>query len=568
MRVWGDAAGASGLAYYGSAAIQVWNNSLLVTSEDGEFLRQIQLSNDGRVIEAENLYLQEQFGKLRDVCVSPNGTVFVITGNAQLGEGALDNVIWLTGVPDTTVGDESTLQLRTVAEGLDTPWEVIWGPDDWLWITERRGVVSRIDPVSSEQQVLLDISEEVFEFAGSGMLGMVLHPEFTISPYVYVVYTYNVNPDAPEEETYERLERYRYDPTFNTLVDPVVLIDSIEANIYHDGSRLLVMPDQTLLMSTGDAANRSLPQDHSSINGKMLRINLDGTIPTDNPWADAPWPSSLIWSTGHRNPQGLTIGPDNRIYSYEHGDDADDELNIIYKARNYGYPFAHGFCDDTINFVFDPTERVFCGDSNVVEPILRWTPTLGVCGMIYYDHDNIPEWKGSLLLTTLGIKKPVLPLYANTLIQIKLGPDGESVEFEKTYFTQRFGRLRAICTSPDGRVFIASSNEDTRGEPRPGGDRIIEVHGLGDSNVPVSDDRPEPISVIPHPVLVGAGIDLGETFKRSTVIVSDITGATVRSEAFTGGRRLQFVRGDLPSGTYYIKVTDAEKSKHIQIVVK
>ena len=558
----------SGLAYYGSATIRRWNNSLLATSRDGQFLQQIQLSNDGLVIEAENLFLKDEFGRLSDVCVSAGGVVYIVTGNTEPGMDPSDRLIRINGAPDTSKGDQSTLRVRTVAEGLDTPWEVLWGPDNWLWITERRGVISRINPVSGEKRQLLDISEKVFEFAGSGMLGMTLHPEFSTSPYLYVVYTYNALPDAPGENTLERLERYRYDAASNSLIDPLVLIDSIEANIYHDGSRLLVLPDNTLLMATGDAANRSLPQDPGSLNGKMLRINLDGSIPADNPWAAAEWPSSLIWSTGHRNPQGLTLGPDNRIYSSEHGDDADDELNILYKGRNFGYPFVHGFCDDTVNYLFDPNERVFCGDSNVVEPIRSWTPTLGVCGLAYYDHDNIPEWKGSLLLATLGIKKPVLPLYANTLIQIKLAPDGETIEYEKTYFTQQFGRLRAVCTSPDGRVFLASSNEDTRGEPRPGGDRIIEITGIGDSNVTPPTDPQEELVVIPHPVLVGAVIDLGTIYERGTVEITDIIGAVVRSETFDGGNRWQFVRGDLSPGVYFVRVDDGKQSTQAKVVVQ
>lgn len=568
LRFWEGGGAISGLAYYGSAAIRIWNNSLLATSDDGELLRQIKLSNDGRVIEAESDYLAGAFGKLQDVCVTEKGTAYVVTGNTEPGKEPQDRLIRITSAPDTTIGDESGLRLRTVVEGLDTPWEVLWGPDNWLWLTERRGVISRVNPVSGERRELLDISERVFEFEGSGMLGMVLHPEFTVTPYLYVVYTYNVNPEVPGELTYERLERYRYNVQEGTLTDPLVMIDSIDANIYHDGSRLLIMPDGTLLMSTGDAANRSLPQDHHSINGKMLRINLDGTIPPDNPWADAPWPSSLIWSTGHRNPQGLTIGPDNRIYSSEHGDDADDELNIIYKARNYGYPFVHGFCDDTVNYLFDPNERMFCVDSNVVEPLRVWTPTLGVCGMIYYDHDNIPEWKGSLLMVTLGIKKPVLPVYANTLIQMKLGEDGETIEYAKTYFTQQFGRLRAICTSPDGRVFIASSNEDTRGEPRPGGDRIIEVRGLGDSNVPGNVEDADGVLVVPNPVATDAVVDFGEYFGSGTVEVLDVTGAKVLSEPFGGGERWQLVRNNLPSGLYFVSITDGKKSKQVKVLLR
>lgn len=553
MREWREGLEVSGAAWYGASAIPLWHNSLLVTGDESGDLLQVRLEADGRLIETENRYLDGTFGRLGSVAVSRDGAAFVTTSNALPGGERVDRLIRIVAVPDVTLGDESTLEVRTVAEHLDTPWEVVWGPDEWLWITERAGRISRIDPKTGEKRLLLDLGDDVFEFAGSGMLSMALHPDFGVTPWVYVVYTYRVNPEGSDLMMFERLERYEYDAVQEQLINPVVLIDSIEANIYHDGSRLLVLPDNTLMMTTGDAANRALPQDHMSLNGKVLRIGLDGSIPEDNPWAGAPWPANILWSTGHRNAQGLARSPDGTIYSSEHGDDTDDEMNIILKGRNYGYPEVHGYCDDTVFFRYTPEESRFCVDSNVVEPIRSWTPTLGVCGLAHYAHDTIREWTNSLLMVTLGIKKPVLPLYANALIQMQLSPDGQRIVEEKHYFLQRFGRLRAICVAPDGRVFIASSNEDTRGEPRPGGDRIVEIRPkVPDSSIPT-----EPIAfsrnIVPQPVLEEGTVHFGETAGEGTLLLLDVTGRIIRREAFAGGDRWLFRRNGLASGVYYLR---------------
>ena len=567
MREWRDGAAPGGIAYYGSSTIPLWHNSLLVTSRERGDLVQVKLTPDGGLVETENRYLDSAYGHLGDLCVSHDGRAFIVTAN---GRGS-ERLIEVGGEADSTLGDETALELRTVADGLDTPWEVVWGPDDYLWITERAGYISRIHPETGEQSTLLNINDKVHEFAGSGMLGMVLHPDFDESPWLYVVYTYLANPGTSDITMFERLERYTYDPVEDTLVDPYVLVDSVVATIYHDGSRLLILPDRTILMATGDAADRSLPQDHGSLNGKMLRMNLDGTAPADNPWADAPYPGNILWSTGHRNPQGLTRAPDGTIYSSEHGDDSDDELNLLAPGRNFGYPDVHGYCDDTVFLRYEPEESIFCSDSNVIEPMRAWTPTLGVCGLAYYDHDTIPAWKNSLLLVTLGIKKPVLPLYANALIQLKLSPDGREIVEEKHYFAQKFGRLRAVCVAPDGRVFIASSNEDTRGEPRPGGDRIVEIRPKKVAPVPPVGTDPL-FSVVPQPVRDVALVRFENQFGPGTITTHDVTGRTIRREEFEGGDRFLFRRADLPSGVYIVRVrstiNDEERSFTVRVIAE
>lgn len=313
--------------------------------------------------------------------------------------------------------------------GLDHPWEILWGPDNFIWMTERDGRISRVNPANGMVQPLLTIAE-VAAMGEGGLLGMALHPNFATTPQVFVVYNYN-NPNGNYRE---KVMRYTY--TGSSLQNPVTLLDNIAAAGIHNGSRLLFGPDLKLYVSTGDASNQSLPQNTSSTNGKILRINPDGSIPADNPIAGNPY-----WSSGHRNAQGLVFA-NNRLYSSEHGPNSDDELNIIEKGRNYGWPAVNGFCDEN-------NEQSFCSANNVKEPVKAWTPTLAVCGLDYYNSNTIPKWKNSLLLVALKNA---------TLYQLKLDSSGTGIVETNEFFANKYGRLRDLCISPDGKVYISTSN--------------------------------------------------------------------------------------------------------------
>jgi aldose sugar dehydrogenase len=329
------------------------------------------------------------------------------------------------------------VKTRVLAENLRYPWEILWGPDDMIWMTERDGKVSRVNPTTGQVQLLLDIAE-VRSSGEGGLLGMVLHPQFQSNPFVYLAYDY----DQPGAGYREKVVRYEYNG--QTLINSTILLDNISAAGIHNGCRLLITPDLKLFITTGDASNQSLPQNNNALNGKTIRINLDGSIPSDNPF-----PNNAAWSTGHRNAQGLVFA-NNLLYSSEHGASSDDEINIIEKGRNYGWPNVEGLCNES-------GERTFCNTNNVKEPIYTWTPTEAVCGLDYYDKDAIPQWKNSLLLCTLKGSK---------LIQLKLSADKKSITSGAEFLDGSFGRLRDICVSPDGKVYICTSN---------GSDRIIEI---------------------------------------------------------------------------------------------
>lgn len=325
-----------------------------------------------------------------------------------------------------------------IIQGLNYPWEILWGPDNFIWMTERGGKISRVNPSTGTVSLLHTITEVVSNGEG-GLLGMILHPNFSTTPHVFVAYNYN---NAGNYR--EKVVRFTY--TGSSLINPITIIDNIAASSIHNGCRLLITTDPKLFITTGDASNQSLPQNTLSINGKILRLNLDGSIPSDNPVAGNPY-----WSYGHRNAQGLVFA-NNIMYSSEHGPSNDDEINIIEKGRNYGWPTVQGYCDLS-------SEIAFCSVNSVKEPIKAWTPTAAVCGLDYYNNNLIPQWKNSLLMVALKNAR---------LYQMKLDASNTGISETNEYFTNKYGRMRDICISPAGRVYICTSNGGNS-------DRIIEV---------------------------------------------------------------------------------------------
>ncbi|QQL48634.1 PQQ-dependent sugar dehydrogenase [Mucilaginibacter ginkgonis] len=332
---------------------------------------------------------------------------------------------------------DAQINARVLTEQLVFPWEILWGPDSKLWITERGGKISKVDPSTGQISPLLTISEVVSQGEG-GLLGMVLHPDFASTPQVFVAYDYLNNGVYTE-----KIVRFTY--TGSALTSPIVLLDGISAANNHNGCRLAISPDKKLYITTGDATNSSRSQDKTNLSGKILRINLDGSIPSDNPT-----PGSPVWTFGHRNPQGLVfVG--NTLYSSEHGNTTDDEINVIQKGRNYGWPNVEGACNTT-------AELGFCPINNVAEPIYSWTPTIAPSGIDYYGSDAIPQWKNSLLLAVLKDTE---------LLQLKLSGAGDKIESVNTYYKTTYGRMRDVAVSPDGKVYVITSNGSA--------DKIIEL---------------------------------------------------------------------------------------------
>ena len=339
------------------------------------------------------------------------------------------------------------LRVETVVARLDTPWDLAWGPDNFIWVTERPGTISRVNPRTG---ALTQVGQvDVVERSESGLMGLAFHPDFPGTPYVYVAHSY-----SSLGRIRNRLVRMRFDGT--TLGDFVVLMDGMPGAGNHNGSRLAVGPDRMLYMTTGDAGRADRAQDLGSVAGKVLRFRLDGRRPPTNPF------DSFVYSYGHRNPQGIVFHPQTGdLYIAEHGPSTNDEVNRVTIGGNYGWPEVQGFCDGD-----QSGEEAFCRANDVVEPVTAWTPTVGVSGADFYDSDLIPGWRGNLLVTSLA---------GRTLFRLVLSEDGSEVIEREALFRNEFGRLRDVLVGPDGAVYLATSNHDGRGNAAPNDDRILRI---------------------------------------------------------------------------------------------
>jgi glucose/arabinose dehydrogenase/mono/diheme cytochrome c family protein len=356
----------------------------------------------------------------------------------------------------------------TIASNLDIPWEITWGPDNKIWITEQKGIISRVDPKTGAKEVILQLTD-VLHYRTAGLLGLALHSDWKKYPYVYLNYNFKRN-----DKSFSRLVRYTFQK--DTLLSPKIILE-VDANNGHSGSRI-VFHDNHLFWATGDALSMTNSQDINSPNGKILRFNPDGSIPEDNPVKGNPY-----WAMGFRNIQGMTFSPTGQLYISEHGDANDDEISLITKGRNYGWPVVQGFAESE-------GEKSFKQANNTVDPMKAWTPTIGPAGIEYYNSNKIPAWKNSLLLVTLK---------GRSLRILKLSADGKKILEERTLFENQYGRIRDLCISPSGDVYISTSNRDwnpSPGFPIPKDDRIIRISGFNEetqknSNPVISQTSPE-----------------------------------------------------------------------------
>ncbi len=325
----------------------------------------------------------------------------------------------------------TTVQVDTLITGIDIPWEIIYTPDGYIWMTERKGVVSRINIATGVREILLDITTTVTQQAESGLLGMALHPNFENVPEVFLAYTY-----TPVSSIKEKIVKYTFNGT--ALINEVVLLDDIIGNGTHNGCRLLFLSDNTLLATTGDVQNPNLAQNLTSHNGKILRLNTDGSIPIDNPIL-----GSYVYAFGFRNTQGLATLPNNTIIMSEHGASTEDEIQLLIPNRNYGWPNVEGYCNTT-------TEITFCNANNVVEPLKTYTPTIAPSDMVFYTNNSFPEWDSCVLMTVLKDKE---------LRAYKMNNGFTSILSDDVYFENVFGRLRVIAIGANKEIYLATNGQ-------------------------------------------------------------------------------------------------------------
>lgn len=411
--------------------------------------------------------------------------------------------------------------------GIDIPWELVWGPDDHLWATSRQGEVWRIDPATGAYDVVLSMDVMNGGFGEPGLLGMAFHPDFASGTQeVFLVYCVGSSWNGEE-----RLAKFTWDGA--ALTNEEVLL-TLEAGGIHNGSRLLFLPDGTLLMSAGDVGSSSLAQSMNSNQGKILRLNADGSIPADNPIA-----GSYVFTFGNRNVQGLAVREDGMIFASEHGQNQDDELNLVLPGRNYGWPNVEGACNTT-------AEQNFCDANDVMEPLKAWTPCVAVNGMEFYEHEAIPAWNGKLLLSVLG----GLGGAYERLSVLDIAADG-TVLSEEQFFSSFNQRIRDVAINPyTGSVYVAFNGPSYPGS----GPNVIKefrndafASSVGETAAPVSLD------VFPNPAVDEVSIAVPAGAAPARVRVYNSLGICVgdwREQA--PGSRLTLSCGDWASGTYIV----------------
>ena len=322
-------------------------------------------------------------------------------------------------------------KVETVARTLEYPWALSFSTQGGLYFTGRGGKFSRFDPKSGAVSAITGLPAPRAE-GEAGTLGMALDPGFAENGRVYICYsTEDANGGAAN-----RLSRFKL--VSQQLTAEMVLFDDMPGARYHNGCRVIIAPDgEHLFFSMGDAGKAGGAQDLNYRGGKIFRLNLDGSVPADNPFK-----GSAVWSLGHRNPQGLRFRPTeipggtDELWSTEHGPDTQDELNLIVKGGNYGWPSCRGTdkCPGIENYQAAKAEF----DHN---------DTVATSDLIFYDGKAFPQWKDSILFVTLKTGR----LYRITL-------DGDTVAKSEILIENKYGRLRSIAEGPDGAIYISTDN--------------------------------------------------------------------------------------------------------------
>ncbi len=349
------------------------------------------------------------------------------------------------GELETSSQTNSSFKVEKVVGGLQVPWSIVWAPDGRMIFTERVGRIRVFENGSLKPQPLF-VVPDVEPTGESGLMSVVLHPQFATNHLLYLSYAY------AGAGIRVRVVRYREAP--EGFVDRKVIIEDIPAAQFHAGCRLRFGPDGKLYITTGDATQRELAQRLDSLAGKTLRLNDDGSVPNDNPFIAQANARPEIWSYGHRNSQGMDWQPgSNLMFQTEHGPSGfdgpggGDEVNIVERGKNYGWPLIH-----------HKESR-----AGLESPLLEYTPACAPASGMFYRGSAFPQFKGNFFFGCLRGER---------LIRVTL--DGRRVLSQEDLIT-KYGRIRDVAEGPDGFLYFSTSNRDGRGTPTTDDDRILRL---------------------------------------------------------------------------------------------
>lgn len=316
-----------------------------------------------------------------------------------------------------------------------------------MFITERPGRVRVVERGQLHPKPLATIPD--VEHSGEiGLMGLALHPHFAANHLLYVSYGYR----GPGGYSV-RVVQFRENG--DSLADRRVIIEGIPAARFHAGCRVRFGPDGKLYVTTGDAAIRERGAQLDSLAGKTLRLNEDGSVPSDNPFVGRSEARPHIWSYGHRNAQGLDWQPGTDLmFQTEHGPSGfdgpggGDEVNIVEKGKHYGWPMIH----------HGQTRQ------GLVSPLLEYTPAIAPASGTFYRGSAFPEYQGNFFFGCLRGER---------MVRVVL--DGRSVVSQENLLEGEYGRIRDVTEGPDGAIYFSTSNRDGRGDPARDDDRILRL---------------------------------------------------------------------------------------------
>ncbi|MGW8326983.1 PQQ-dependent sugar dehydrogenase [Streptomyces sp. NPDC055897] len=320
---------------------------------------------------------------------------------------------------------------RTVTDGLKSPWGIAALPEGALLVGSRDdGSVVRVDTTTGEKTAVGSVPGVAHQ-GEAGLLGLALSPSYASDHLLYAYFT---------TESDNRIARMIYDPARpagQQLGAPDTVLRSIPKGSVHNGGRIAFGPDRMLYAGTGETGEKGLAQDRKSLAGKILRMTPDGQPAYGNPEAD-----SVVYSLGHRNVQGLAWDGENRLWAAEFGQDTWDELNLIEPGKNYGWPVVEGRA----------------GKAGYVDPVAQWkTSEASPSGIAFQD--------GSVWLAALrGERLWRVPLDGTKALA---GPEA--------FLGGQYGRLRTVLAAGAGKLWLLTNNTDSRGTPKPGDDRVLEL---------------------------------------------------------------------------------------------
>jgi glucose/arabinose dehydrogenase len=334
---------------------------------------------------------------------------------------------------------QASYSLETVAENLNFPWSIAFTPEGDYLVAMRSGVVRRIS-AGGEVSPALEGLPASYVLSQGGYFDITLDPGFTDNQRIYLSFAYG----TPELNG-TRIVTGRLNGNRVENVTPIFTVSPLKDTAVHYGGKMLFLSDGTLVMTTGDGFEyREAAQDTFNLMGKIIRINSDGSIPADNPYASNGLGNAAVWSYGHRNPQGLVLDKmSGHLYSHEHGAKGGDELNLIKPDTNYGWPAVTKGVNYSGAYV-SPLRSA----PGIEEPLTYWDPSIGASGLAIYDGDAFPNWRGKLFIGALVDEE----------VRMLTLSDGRVVD-EQAMFSEIGARIRDVRTGPDGMLYLLTDSE-------------------------------------------------------------------------------------------------------------